>query len=70
MGGDAPSDWTRRIPPLRLFGAGHGRHPTDAGFGALPLDVHDADGHDGYFVSGTVSLASIAGVLAETVVTA
>jgi pimeloyl-ACP methyl ester carboxylesterase len=62
--GSAPSDWTRRIPPLRVLGAGHGRHPTDAAFGALPLDVHDADGHDGYFESGTVSLASLAGVLA------
>jgi pimeloyl-ACP methyl ester carboxylesterase len=61
--GSAPDDWTRRIPPLRVFGAGHGRHPTDPRFGALPLDVHDAEGHDGYFEPGTVSLASIAGVL-------
>jgi pimeloyl-ACP methyl ester carboxylesterase len=68
--GSAPDDWTRRIPPVRVFGAGHGRHPTDPGFGALPLDVHDADGHDGYFLSGTVSLRSIAGVLDDTVVTA
>ena len=65
--GSAPSDWTRRIPPVRVFGAGHGRHPTDPAFGALPLDVHDADGHDGYFVPGTVALASIAGVLTESV---
>lgn len=67
--GRAPNDWTRRIPPLRLLGAGHGRHPTDPRFGARPLDVHDADGHDGYFESGTVSLDSIARVLDETVVT-
>jgi pimeloyl-ACP methyl ester carboxylesterase len=68
--GSAPNDWTRRIPPVRVLGAGHGRHPTDPEFGALPLDVHDADGHDGYFVSGTTSLRSIAGVLNETVVAA
>jgi pimeloyl-ACP methyl ester carboxylesterase len=68
--GSAPEDWTRRIPPVRVFGAGHGRHPTDPGFGALPLDVHDADGHDGYYVPGTVSLASLAGVLNTTTVVA
>jgi pimeloyl-ACP methyl ester carboxylesterase len=61
--GSAPADWTRRIPAVRVFGAGHGRHPTDVGFGALPLDVHDADGHDGYFVPGTTALASLAAVL-------
>ena len=61
--GSSPTDWTRRIPGVRVFGAGHGRHPTDVGFGALPLDVHDADGHDGYFVTGTTALASLAGVL-------
>jgi pimeloyl-ACP methyl ester carboxylesterase len=65
--GSAPTDWTRRIPPVRVLGAGHGRHPTDRSFGALPLDVHDADGHDGYFVPGTVALASIAGVVDASV---
>lgn len=64
--GSAPNDWTRRIPGVRVFGAGHGRHPTEPSFGALPLDVHDADGHDGYFVPGTVSLASLAGVLTSS----
>lgn len=67
--GSAPDDWTRRIPPVRVLGAGHGRHPFDPEFGALALDVHDADGHDGYFVPGTASLNSLAGVLNETVVT-
>jgi pimeloyl-ACP methyl ester carboxylesterase len=68
--GSAPNDWTRRIPPVRVFGAGHGRHPTDPEFGALPLDVHDADGHDGYFVPGTLALSNIAGVLSDKVVAA
>lgn len=68
--GSAPNDWTRRIPPVRVLGAGHGRHPVDPEFGALPLDVHDADGHDGYFQPGTSSLRSLAAILAGTVVTA
>lgn len=61
--GSAPGDWTRNLPDLRLFGAGHGTNPTRPGFGARPLDVHDAAGHDGYFVPGTAALASLAAVL-------
>jgi pimeloyl-ACP methyl ester carboxylesterase len=61
--GSDRSDWTLRLPDLRILGAGHGTNPTRPGVGALPLDVHDADGHDGYFVPGTVSLASIARVV-------
>jgi hypothetical protein len=33
------------------------------GFGARLLDVHDATGHDGYFVPGTAALASLAAVV-------
>jgi pimeloyl-ACP methyl ester carboxylesterase len=61
-GSDA-SDWTLHLPDLRILGAGHGTNPTRPAFGALPLDVHDAPGHDGYFVPGTVSLASLARVV-------
>ena len=61
--GAGPTDWTRHLPAIRLLGAGHGANPIRPGFGALPLDVHDAAGHDGYFVPGTVSLASIARVV-------
>jgi pimeloyl-ACP methyl ester carboxylesterase len=64
-GSDA-SDWTLRLPDIRILGAGHGTNPTRPGFGALPLDVHDASGHDGYFVPGTVSLASLARVVDGT----
>lgn len=60
--GSAPDDWTLRLPDLRILGAGHGTNPTRAGYGALRLDVHDARGHDGYFVPGTTALASIAAV--------
>jgi hypothetical protein len=64
-GSDA-SDWTLRLPDLRILGAGHGTNPTRTRFGALPLDVHDAPGHDGYFVPGTASLASLARVVDGT----
>ena len=62
--GSDPTDWTLRLPDIRILGAGHGTNPTAASFGALPLNVGDAAGHDGYFVSGTRALASIAGVVA------
>jgi pimeloyl-ACP methyl ester carboxylesterase len=64
--GSDPTDWTRNLPDIRVFGAGHGTNPIRPSFGALPLDVHDAAGHDGYFVPGTVSLASIAAVVNPT----
>jgi pimeloyl-ACP methyl ester carboxylesterase len=61
--GSDRTDWTLRLPDLRILGAGHGTNPTRSGFGALPLDVHDAAGHDGYFVPGTTALASLARVV-------
>ena len=66
--GSDPTDWTLRLPEIRILGAGHGTNPTAASFGALPLHVGDAAGHDGYFVSGTDALASIAGVVAGSAV--
>jgi pimeloyl-ACP methyl ester carboxylesterase len=66
--GSDPGDWTLRLPDLRILGAGHGTNPTRPGFGALRLDVHDAVGHDGYFVPGTVALRSLARVVDGTVV--
>ena len=62
--GSDSGDWTLAIPDLRILGAGHGTNPTRYGFGARSLDVHDAIGHDGYFVPGTTALASIARVVA------
>jgi pimeloyl-ACP methyl ester carboxylesterase len=61
--GSDPTDWTLRLPEIRILGAGHATNPTAASFGALPLRVGDAAGHDGYFVSGSDALASIAGVV-------
>ena len=33
----APADWIRRIPQVRLFDLGHGRRPSEPGFGARRL---------------------------------
>ncbi|MFF5229035.1 alpha/beta hydrolase [Dactylosporangium sp. NPDC000521] len=60
--GSAPRDWTRRLPGLRVLGAGHGTHPTDPAFGAAPLPVDGVTGHDGYFVPGTASLDALAAI--------
>jgi hypothetical protein len=58
--GTAAGDWTRRIPGLRIVGAGHGAHTYDPAFGATSIPVGGVDGHDGYFVSGTESLGALA----------
>lgn len=60
--GTAPQDWTRRIPDVRILGAGHGAHPYDSSFGAEPLPVGGVEGHDGYFVPGTESLRALAAI--------
>ncbi|MDG6101586.1 hypothetical protein Daura_39010 [Dactylosporangium aurantiacum] len=60
--GTAAGDWTRRLPGLRVLGAGHGTHPGDPAFGALPLPVDGVTGHDGYFVPGTGSLDALAAI--------
>jgi pimeloyl-ACP methyl ester carboxylesterase len=61
--GAAPADWIRRVPGLRIFGAGHGTLPTDKAFGARALPVDGVAGHDGYFVPGTGSLRAIASIV-------
>ncbi|KHD78231.1 hypothetical protein MB27_06500 [Actinoplanes utahensis] len=58
----APDDWIRRVPGLRVLGVGHGRLPSDPGFGARPLPCDDVDGHDGYFVPGTTALGAMADI--------
>lgn len=60
--GSTDGDWTLWIPDVRVLGIGHGVNPSRRWFGALPLDVSDADGHDGYFAPGTASLRSLATV--------
>ncbi|HEV7896612.1 MAG TPA: alpha/beta hydrolase [Planosporangium sp.] len=58
--GSTLSDWTRDVPGIRLFGAGHGTLPFDAAFGARPLPVDNVVEHDGYFVPGSDSLRAVA----------
>ncbi|MFK3982362.1 alpha/beta hydrolase [Micromonospora sp. NPDC050397] len=59
---EAPDDWIRRVPGLRLFGLGHGTRPADPAFGARPLPVDGVTGHDGYLVPGTGTLAAVSAV--------
>jgi pimeloyl-ACP methyl ester carboxylesterase len=61
--GSAAGDWTRWLPDLRILGLGHGTNPSRPWFGARRLDVAGAHGHDGYFVPGSTSLASLAAVV-------
>ncbi|NJC81815.1 hypothetical protein HC030_04435 [Planosporangium mesophilum] len=58
--GSTRSDWTRDVPGIRLFGAGHGTLPFEAAFGARPLPVGNVVEHDGYFVPGSDSLRAVA----------
>ncbi|MEV4703504.1 alpha/beta hydrolase [Actinoplanes sp. NPDC049316] len=59
----APDDWIRRVPQLRLGHLGHGRRPSAAAFGALPLPTTNVDGHDGYLCPGSATLTAVAGVV-------
>ncbi|TDC25667.1 hypothetical protein E1211_30785 [Micromonospora sp. 15K316] len=60
---EAPDDWIRRVPPVRLPGLGHGRRPADPEFDARPLPVDGVHGHDGYLAPGTGTLAAVASVV-------
>ncbi|RLP79923.1 hypothetical protein EAD89_29225 [Micromonospora sp. BL4] len=61
--GEAPTDWIRRVPSVRLPGLGYGRRPGDPAFGARPLPVGGVAGHDGYLVAGSATLAAVAAVV-------
>ncbi|WBB67474.1 alpha/beta hydrolase [Micromonospora sp. WMMD812] len=60
---EAPDDWIRRVPPVRLPGLGHGRRPADPAFGARTLPVDGVHGHDGYLVPGSATLTALASVV-------
>jgi hypothetical protein len=60
--GSAAGDWTRNLPGIQLFGAGHGTLPVAAAFGARVLPTTGVFEHDGYFVPGTGSLRAMAGI--------
>ncbi|GAB2841974.1 alpha/beta hydrolase family protein [Streptomyces deserti] len=53
-------DWVQDVPYLEVGGLGHGADPVSAGFGARVLSARGAEGHSGYFVPGTESLANFA----------
>ncbi|MFD8203201.1 alpha/beta hydrolase [Streptomyces sp. NPDC003470] len=55
-------DWIQDVPYLELGGLGHGADPVSAAFGARVLSARGAQGHAGYFVPGTESLANFAGI--------
>jgi hypothetical protein len=59
---EAPDDWIRWLPPLRVLGVGHGTRPAAAAFGAGALPVDGLTGHDGYLVPGTATLRAVAQV--------
>ncbi|MBQ1025832.1 alpha/beta hydrolase [Micromonospora sp. C95] len=59
---EAPDDWIRRVPQLRLPGVGHGIRPADPSFGARPLPAAST-GHDGYLLPGGPTLAAVAEVV-------
>lgn len=60
---EAPTDWIRRVPSVRLPGLGYGRRPGDPAFGARPLPVAGVAGHDGYLVPGSATLVAVAAVV-------
>ncbi|GLZ62193.1 hypothetical protein Misp05_57690 [Micromonospora sp. NBRC 107095] len=64
---EAPTDWIRRVPPLRLPGLGFGRRPGDPAFGARPLPVGGVAGHDGYLAPGSATLVAVAAVVLDGV---
>lgn len=58
----APKDWIRRVPNVDVLGLGHGRAPTDPGFGARVVTAARADGHTGYLAPGTDSRANFSAI--------
>ncbi|MFI9030414.1 alpha/beta hydrolase [Streptomyces sp. NPDC053560] len=57
------SDWIGRIPNVEVLGLGHGTDPTDPAFGARRVAADRAEGHTGYLVPGTDSLAGFADIV-------
>ncbi|MFF3090798.1 alpha/beta hydrolase [Streptomyces nojiriensis] len=57
-----PSDWIADVPNVEFAGIGHGADPTSAAFGARRVPAADVEGHTGYFMPGTQSLAAFAAI--------
>ncbi|MFI7430588.1 alpha/beta hydrolase [Micromonospora sp. NPDC049836] len=62
---EAPADWIRRVPQVRLLGLGHGRRPGDPAFGARSLPVTGVAGHDDYLTAGSATTAAVASVVLD-----
>ncbi|MFU8875099.1 alpha/beta hydrolase [Micromonospora sp. SL4-19] len=60
---EAPTDWIRRVPEVRLPGLGHGVRPGDPAFGARPLPTAGVTGHDSYLATGSTTTAAVASVV-------
>ncbi|GAB4054288.1 alpha/beta hydrolase [Catellatospora paridis] len=65
---EAPTDWIRRVPGVRVLGLGHGTRPGTAEFGARLLPTVGVSGHDGYLDTGSATLPALAGVVLGTFV--
>nr|WP_206324024.1 alpha/beta hydrolase [Streptomyces sp. HNM0574] len=55
-------DWIADVPHMEFGGLGHGADPVSPAFGARRLSAEGSDGHTGYFVPGTGSLANFAAI--------
>ncbi|MFI0897135.1 alpha/beta hydrolase [Streptomyces sp. NPDC020983] len=53
-------DWIADVPHVEFAGLGHGTDPVAPEFGARVVRTGRAEGHAGYFVPGTASLANFA----------
>ncbi|GAA4683528.1 alpha/beta hydrolase [Phytohabitans rumicis] len=59
----APDDWIRWVPGIRIIHLGHGVHPTDPSFGARILPTGGVVGHDGYLSPGSATLTAVASLV-------
>lgn len=60
----AEGDWVRRVPRGRLAGFGHGRQPTDPGYGARTFSSSGVAGHSAYYADGASALRNLARIVA------
>jgi hypothetical protein len=56
------TDWIGDVPHLEFAGLGHGADPVSRAFGARVVTSAGAEGHAGYFRSGTDSLANFTSI--------
>lgn len=59
----AHDDWVRFLPRGRLGGFGHGRQPTDRGFGATSFSSAGVRGHSGYYAPTGEAIHNIARIV-------